>query len=207
MLEFMSKETSVYKIQGLTLRANVIVALFNSDGEIFVGDLEPRASDMRAYSSSLIEGGVDKGESPATAFFREPWEEVGFECTKPIAFYRYPMVCMFEDWKTAKKFSGKAHIVGGMLVSDGRGFCLAGNDAEGPTFNFGQWMSLEAAEEYLKKRTTSPMRKEFIAQLMSVLRPIRDNFQNKTQLSVDYTSKPPDTLPSLKAIRIPGFNY
>ncbi len=62
----------------LPYRANVGAVLFNRDGLVFVGrraDIRDRATGAEIWQ--LPQGGIDLGESPRDAVFRELAEEIG----------------------------------------------------------------------------------------------------------------------------------
>jgi putative (di)nucleoside polyphosphate hydrolase len=63
-------------VNDLPYRLNVGAALFNAEGRVFIGrraGLPPDAPE----SWQMPQGGIDPGEDPATAVFRELLEEVG----------------------------------------------------------------------------------------------------------------------------------
>ena len=63
-------------MSGLPYRLNVGAALFNRDGLVFIG----RRADQpgrAAHVWQMPQGGIDAGEDPRTAVFRELQEETG----------------------------------------------------------------------------------------------------------------------------------
>ena len=61
------------EIEQLPYRPCVGVMLVNADGHVFVGQ---RLDNDRA-AWQMPQGGIDRGETPRTAAFRELWEETG----------------------------------------------------------------------------------------------------------------------------------
>jgi putative (di)nucleoside polyphosphate hydrolase len=55
-------------------RPNVGLALFHREGLVFLGK---RANAEGPYQWQMPQGGVDRGESPAEAAYRELEEEIG----------------------------------------------------------------------------------------------------------------------------------
>ena len=60
-------------------RANVGLALFSKAGHVFVGR---RVNGRGAFQWQMPQGGIDEGESPAEAAFREVQEETGISPEK-----------------------------------------------------------------------------------------------------------------------------
>ncbi len=61
-------------------RPNVGIMIINKKGEIWLGK---RADGARfKYNEQMPQGGIDKGETPETAVYRELWEETGLSKDK-----------------------------------------------------------------------------------------------------------------------------
>ncbi len=68
-------------LTGLPYRLNVGAALFGPDGRVLVA----RRKDIKAESWQMPQGGIDEGEDPAKAVFRELREEIGTDRAEIIA--------------------------------------------------------------------------------------------------------------------------
>ncbi|MGH6889376.1 MAG: RNA pyrophosphohydrolase [Rhizomicrobium sp.] len=87
-------------------RPCVGVMLINKDGEVFVG----RRIDQTVEGWQLPQGGIDDGESPAEAAFRELEEEIG---TRNAVLLRE-----YDDWLS---YDLPAHLLGVALHGRFRG--------------------------------------------------------------------------------------
>lgn len=75
----------------LPYRPCVGIALFNSDGFVWVGN-RIQAVDLGAHTWQMPQGGIDKGEDARTAAFRELKEETGIDKAEIIG--------EIDDWLT-----------------------------------------------------------------------------------------------------------
>ncbi len=71
------------KYAGLPYRPGVGIVLFNGDGKVFIG----RRMDNHADNWQLPQGGIDDGEDPFTAVFREMEEEIGTRNAEILGSY------------------------------------------------------------------------------------------------------------------------
>lgn len=71
------------KYAGLPYRPGVGIVLFNREGKVFIG----RRMDNHADSWQLPQGGIDEGEDPYTAVFREMEEEIGTRKAEILGAY------------------------------------------------------------------------------------------------------------------------
>ena len=81
----------------LPYRPCVGLMLFNRDGKIFVG----KRIDQTVEGWQMPQGGIDKGETPKQAVWRELQEEVGTD--------KAEMLAEMEDWVT---YDLPPHLVG-----------------------------------------------------------------------------------------------
>lgn len=166
----MSKTASVQLDPNLApFRKNVTIVLLDADANMFVGDLISRKNDKRAYTASMIEGGIDEGETIEVSCARELKEELCITNAVPLLYGETPIKCLFEDWKTAKKYAGKLLHVAVYSIQDKSQINLNGQDKEGPTFLKAHWLPADEAKAYLMTHTSSDHHKEYIAQLFEII--------------------------------------
>jgi putative (di)nucleoside polyphosphate hydrolase len=77
----MTESGSHPEAQSLPYRPCVGVMLLNQKGEVFVG----RRIDREAEAWQMPQGGIDPGEEPVTAVFRELREEIGTDKARILA--------------------------------------------------------------------------------------------------------------------------
>nr|WP_298795348.1 RNA pyrophosphohydrolase [uncultured Acetobacter sp.] len=140
------------KAEGLPHRPNVAAMIFRADGRILIA----RRTDQPGAGGPLSEGvwqcpqgGIDAGEDPQTAVFREVREELGLDASTLRILHEHP------DWIT---YDLPEHLIGKALGGRFRGqtqkwFALAftGTDADirldahlPPEFDAFQWIDLAA---------------------------------------------------------------
>lgn len=76
-----SDALSAEEIARLPYRPCVGAMLVNHTSQIFVA----RRNDMKSEAWQMPQGGIDEGEDPRDAVFRELWEETGVESAEIIA--------------------------------------------------------------------------------------------------------------------------
>jgi putative (di)nucleoside polyphosphate hydrolase len=147
-------------------RPNVGLALFHRDGPVFLGR---RIAAAGPYQWQMPQGGVDKGESPQQAAFRELEEEVGvkphlaelLEETDDWLYYEFPT-----ELRTRMKQRGR------YLGQKQKWFALRfkGRDADirldthSPEFSDWRWAALESSPDLVipfKRATYEQVVKRF----------------------------------------------
>ncbi len=139
-------------------RPNVGLALFHRDGPVFLGK---RQATGGPYQWQMPQGGVDKGETPLQAAYRELEEEIGvqprhaelLEETADWLYYEFPM-------DLRKKMKQRGRYIGQM--QKWFAFRFKGRDADirldthTPEFEDWRWAALETTPELVIpfKRTT-----------------------------------------------------
>lgn len=123
-------------------RPCVAMALFNGDGRVLVAE----RNDMDWPCWQLPQGGIDDGESPVTAAFRELREEIGTDAATVLAETEGWIAY---DWPTGlKRTPGKGRYGGQKVKAVALRF--TGTDAdidlatEHPEFRAWRWTELES---------------------------------------------------------------
>ncbi len=89
----------------LPYRMNVGFVLVNDAGKIFVGKRADKSGPDDGWQ--LPQGGIDAGESPTDALWRELREEVGTSKAELVANYPRPMSYDFPDTVREKVYGGR----------------------------------------------------------------------------------------------------
>jgi putative (di)nucleoside polyphosphate hydrolase len=130
-------------------RPNVGLALFHRDGPVFLGKRKGAAGP---YQWQMPQGGIDRGESPQAAAFRELEEEIGvraehaelLEETQGWIYYEFPM-------DLRKKMQHRGRYIGQM--QKWFAFRFKGRDsdirldAHTPEFEDWRWAPLASAAD------------------------------------------------------------
>ncbi len=147
-------------------RANVGLALFHRDGPVFLGK---RQAAEGPYQWQMPQGGVDRGETPLQAAYRELEEEIGvrpglaelLEETTDWLHYEFPM-------DLRKKMKQRGRYIG--QRQKWFAFRFKGRDADirldthTPEFGDWRWAALESAPELVipfKRATYEEVAKRF----------------------------------------------
>lgn len=149
--------------EDLPYRPCVGVMLFNADGLVFVG----RRIDQTAEGWQMPQGGIDEGETPVQACFREMKEEIGTD--KAVLLREHP------DWLC---YDLPPHLLGVALHGRYRGqrqkwlaLRFTGEDkdiniaTEEPEFGQWKWLALEALP-----RLIVPFKRDTYAKVIAAFR-------------------------------------
>jgi putative (di)nucleoside polyphosphate hydrolase len=89
----------------LPYRLNVGIVLVNDAGKIFVGKRSDKVGKDEGWQ--LPQGGVDHGESPSDALWRELGEELGTRSAEIVAHSPRPLSYDFPETVRAQIYDGK----------------------------------------------------------------------------------------------------
>jgi putative (di)nucleoside polyphosphate hydrolase len=126
----------------LPYRPCVGIMLFNRDGLVFVA----RRIDMVSEAWQMPQGGIDPGEEPVEAAFRELDEEIGTRAAEVMAEaeewleYDLPVDLIGKLWKGRFRGQRQKWFAMRFLGED------ADIDIETPTPEFSEWKWVEAPE-------------------------------------------------------------
>lgn len=76
-----TRKLTAEEIESLDYRLCVGVMLLNAEGKVFVA----QRCDMKSEAWQMPQGGIDEGEDPLKAAFRELEEEIGTASAEPLA--------------------------------------------------------------------------------------------------------------------------
>jgi putative (di)nucleoside polyphosphate hydrolase len=151
------------KASDLPYRLSVGIMLINRAGLVFAG----KRIDQTVEGWQMPQGGIDLGETPATAALRELKEEVGTD--------KAEILSEMDDWLT---YDLPAHLIGVAFRGRFRGqrqkwFALRflgedsdiNLDAHEPEFSAWKWLSIEALP-----RVIVPFKREIYAAVIAAFR-------------------------------------
>jgi len=133
---------------GLPYRNSVGLCLFNRKGLVFCAE---RRDSPGAWQ--MPQGGIQKGEDPARAVFREMKEEIGTDSASIIGRhpdrlrYDFPDYLQYNHGIFSGKYRGQEQIWFALLYRGEEGeIDLSGQyEAEEPEFTDWRWIALETA--------------------------------------------------------------
>ncbi len=133
-------------------RPCVGAALFNREGLVWIGKRIPKSGDNFVDAWQMPQGGIDKGEDPGNAVFRELREETGIDAAEIIAetgdwlTYELPEHLRGISW--GGKYRGqKQKWYGLRFLGEDRDFDL--NTHDKPEFSEWRWVPLEQVPELI----------------------------------------------------------
>lgn len=100
-----NKQTESLVTDILPYRMNVGFVLVNNAGKVFVGKRSDKSGADEGWQ--LPQGGIDAGESPAEALWREMKEEVGTTKAELVASYPRPMSYDFPEAVRDRVYGGR----------------------------------------------------------------------------------------------------
>lgn len=156
-------------------RPNIGVALFSADGRVFMGrrvgdfaDLGVDGGDAHGWRWQMPQGGIDAGESPADAAFRELKEETGVASARLLALtpgwlaYDFPPGYRKKDWKGQRQKWAAMLFEGAESEID-----LAADRKQ--EFDAWRWVELEEAPSLIV-----PFKRAVYDELVAAFLPLRD---------------------------------
>ena len=161
----------------LPYRPCVGAVLFNRDGLVWVGKRIPKSGDNFVDAWQMPQGGVDKGEDPAEAVFRELREETGIDAAEIIAetatWLTYELPDHLRGISWGGKYRGqKQKWYGLRYLGEDRDFDL--NTYDKPEFSSWRWVRLEEVLGLIV-----PFKHDVYKQLVSEFRHLPERVMNK----------------------------
>lgn len=147
----------------------VAIIIDKVTGKVLVGKIHPdRRKDIR-HHWSLVEGGIDAGETPEAAAERETREEVGLKA--PILIARSIGEIRYRFDNDHPRYVGKCLTLV-VLIVDSRKHnpdLDPGIDHEGPSFAEVRWLTADDAARFLSAGSTNG-RRAFCTKLIASIR-------------------------------------
>ena len=153
-------------------RPNVGVALFNRKGQVFlgrrIGDFADIGEVTDAYRWQMPQGGIDKGEAPTDAAFRELKEETGVSTARLLTITPGWLAYDFPPDYPKKKWAGQRQKWAAMLFEgDDDEIDLLADDHQ--EFDAWRWTELEEAPDLIV-----PFKRRVYEQMTTAFIPLRD---------------------------------
>jgi len=178
MTSSLQKDSIDKKYRDLPYRPCVGIVLFNRDSNVWVGQRVPKPGDKLENAWQMPQGGIDNGETPVEAAFRELREETGIESAEIIS--------ETPEWLT---YDLPEHLLGVSWGGKYRGqkqkwFALrfSGNDQEvdlnkhqEPEFSAWRWVPLESLPELIV-----PFKKPIYEELVRIFSRLSGSELNKS---------------------------
>ncbi|MEE2691397.1 MAG: RNA pyrophosphohydrolase [Pseudomonadota bacterium] len=161
-------------------RPNIGVALFHRDGRVFMGQRVKDFSDLSEFADrpnewrwQFPQGGIDPGEPPVEAAFRELKEETGVSSARLLAMtpgwlpYDFPPGYKKKDWK------GQRQKWAAMLFEGPESEIDLEAD-EKQEFDDWRWVELEETPSLIV-----PFKRGVYEELVAAFTPLRDFLRSK----------------------------
>jgi len=162
--------TAPQNIDQLPYRPCVGLMLLNHRGEVFVA----QRVDQRGEAWQMPQGGIDAGEDPRSAAFRELHEEIGTDKAEILAesahWHRYDLPAHLIPKVWGGKYRGQAQRWFAMrFLGDDSDIDL---EAHHPEFRAWCWVSLERLPELIV-----PFKRDVYSKVMAEFRPVVDRLR------------------------------
>ncbi len=152
-------------------RPGVGIVLFNANGQVFIGE---RLDNPGKWQ--MPQGGIDDGEDPETAVFREMEEEIGTRNARILAsmnewlFYDIPMHTANKLWD-AKYRGQKQRWIALQFMGHDEEINLNAHDH--PEFMAWKWIELKDLLDYVV-----PFKRETYERVIEEFQEVVDDIQN-----------------------------
>ncbi|WP_342363523.1 RNA pyrophosphohydrolase [Terrarubrum flagellatum] len=130
-------------------RACVGIALFNHEGDVFIGRRRGLAADEK-YAWQMPQGGIDEGETPREAAARELREETNVASAEFLAeaprwlAYDLPKPMLRKSWRNRYRGQAQKWIAFRFVGDEGEINIETPDGGEKPEFSHWRWEKLEA---------------------------------------------------------------